>query len=501
MRALIVPIFAIFALNCSLAFAETKKPSKDAKPKTAPVQAKAVAPTPAAAPAEATKPTFVEEPIPAPQTISPMCTALLAGLKMATPSALQTDEAIREKRALELANGAAVAEQNQLVRIAQVTQMQTWERLMFLVARGAKEEALQMLRPNYYATMDSVKILMDIEKQLEGVTENSPEWIALRSKFEAASVPFGENYGLFNQTMQSLLSIQAGKGTNLNAIVAAVSTSDKNQMVLDLTSDTAKKTADYILKVLNLDNERKWLPNAPADTQPAFQDIQFQFRNNIFALIASLKQDNEEQTGLQSKWIRTVGFFADLYLNGTAKIHLPESARQVVLYFVGIAYDQIMQRRYLDKIQAVVSVARLADQQGNIVLTSDQTVMDLQIKTLREYLGTSTGNDLLITFARLAYHTESWAHLMAAVKAKADAEAGNESATGSKMYSVLLARMKDAETRAAAMNDLPYVYPENYPSQLRFALGNMALAIGGSTEFTQHIGWPLLHAAMRLVGI
>ncbi|MGZ6480487.1 MAG: hypothetical protein ACXWQE_14350, partial [Bdellovibrionales bacterium] len=220
-------------------------------------------------------------------------------------------------------------------------------------------------------------------------------------------------------------------------------------------------------------------------------------------------------------WRKFLHFAAEFYLATTDKMPIPEGLRKFALTVTGIAYDDLMLYRYLGAISSVVEVTRYSNAKGDMVIDTNPEKLDDAIRALMEKDALATGEDFLVTFARIAYHTDAWVELMNRVAAKAgvvpgtkapaaraklmsrvktivkgdddakddtkddakiagkDKKANDDSdddvtpapaGGGSAKWMNLYARMQKAEKRANALGALPYVFPPTVALHLRFAL-------------------------------
>lgn len=472
---------------------------------------------------------------PTPKPTAEVCDEVLALAKAASPLSEESLELIKKKRELELALVSEVEADYRLVRQTDVKGRQQWERLIFLLARGEYEEVLLMLRPHVYQLTDQYYELIDLAKNIQTAASesvpNAETLFSLRRQYETASASFGIVYGTYKVLWSTLESVKAGNGLKELEELPLVA-SGQGKLVFDLTSPVAQSTARRVLSILNVESERRWVPNVVGSAmdrpQPTLAEVQTLFRNNIYALIAMLSRDLEEQKRSQKSWVRVMHNVANFYLNLTSYEFIPERYRKVLLKMAGIAYDQLMLERHLDKIQAIVSVARAKTETGNLMINTSADIMDLQIRTLLEYDAVSVGDDLFITFARIGYHTDVWTNVVVAIESKAkgyasvssspdedqeeDLEIERQTEKPTKkvkkksnspkrgdpnQYAHLLKRVRTAEVRAQDLGPLPYAYNPSVSHELRLALTQLGYLVA-TEEGVRHFAWPWIQSLLGL---
>jgi hypothetical protein len=373
--------------------------------------------------------------------IEKACTELLSSLRFSAPSAEQSPSLLDEKRELENGITDAVDRSRGLNRATNIKGMQIFERGMSLLARGNVDELVTLIQPVRQIVQKNAKIIRDNKAKIEalGLNGNREEIATLEQEYQAASIPFGENYGTYVMFMSLVQSVAEGNGIGSGTNIPLQHRDGaENTVIFDLTSPAAVTAAKRVMGIVDPRVEMRWLPNMEAEVySPSVEELRTIFSNNIYALIAKLRRDLDEQKKDQRWWVKTIRLVADAYMNITSIDFIPEKYRKWVLRLTGIPYDQFMLERYLDKIQAVVEVARVHSKEGKVLLSTDQETMNLQIKTLLEFDSQAIGDDLLITFARIGYHTDTWVNLLKAVQAKAgplgavvDAKDGKEGKDG-----------------------------------------------------------------------
>lgn len=279
-------------------------------------------------------------------------------------------------------------------------------------------------------------------------------------------------------------------------------------MVYNLKTPAAISAARSVLAILNPEIETRWFASRKEIGRlPGQDELHTMFSHNIYALIAKLEKDLKDQREKNVWWRRLLNVGVDAWLNTTDRllpsftikgttIGVPESVRKFLLALAGIKYDQLMLQRHLPRIQEIVEVARVRTTDGNIVLLTDSERMELQLVKLQEFIANATGNDLLVTFARLNYHASTWTNLMRYVKAKAD-ETGGYSNT----YKDLYTRMQDAEKSRKSLGYLPYLSKVTNTDHLLFLSLQAAYSLGieeyTTGGFLSTHGWQLLQSIIH----
>ncbi len=233
-----------------------------------------------------------------------------------------------------------------------------------------------------------------------------------------------------------------------------------NSVVYALTTARAINAATQVLKLLNPQLEARWFLNSPPATPPpSLNEMSTMFNRNIYAMLAKLRRDWREQQKTEKGFRKVVNLLSDFYLNMTSYDYIPERYRRVLLKFAGIQYDRLMLERYLGKILKVVQVSRVRNDAGNLILMTTDEMLDLQYQTLREFSSNATGDDMLITFARLSFHSSTWSNIKNHVAKKTTLNnrvQGTLSTTN--IDKIFLDRMTAAEVRAGVLKGIPLIY-------------------------------------------
>ncbi len=406
-----------------------------------------------------------------------LCENLADNIKVTLPGEEEQLKLKELKRALELEIATLVDERRNVARDTQIHDAQVYERAMILLTRGDVRELIPLLTPYFRAVYDNYEILEETYTQLRKAKERKKldraEIAALEKKIQAASIPFGQNYGPFTALYNLLTTVAAGEGAGKRNEIALQRSNEKQRILLNLLSPLAVASAKRALGILNPRTENLWTPALDDDGDPIdLIEIKTMFVGNIHALLAKLQRDADEQKRARKIWKRALYHLANFYLNLSDQDFIPERYRQSILRILGIAYDQLMLERHLGKIQALVDISRNRSPDGEIVLSSDVETMELQLKSLLDFDATAVGNDLLITFARVGYHTEVWINLKAYVNKKVE-----ETSKTSTLYADLAQRMNEAEARAKELSTLPYMYKPAISHQLIFAGSQLAYLV------------------------
>ncbi len=426
------------------------------------------------------------------QAAEKTCEQLIADLAGISPEGKELERIRKTKNDLEQALADDVRAQYRLLGVSQMRAVQIYERVLFLLARGDTRELVPLLRPYFSNVYDNFKILRAVGKQITALKAEHPvkrtELAELEKRFVQASKPFGEYYGGFDAFSGLLQSVVDGKGVDDAADIASDGDDTGKNIHMNLTSQPAKAAAKRALNVLKPSADPQWLPHlAKEDAEPSLDEIRAMFKHNIHAVIAKLQKDQKDQQYTHNVWRKGVHYLANFYLTLTDRSFIPERYRKWLVRLTGIAYDQMMIERYLDKVQAIVDVARNRSSTGNIILSDDDETLQLQTRLLMELRATGVGEDLLTTFARLGYHTDSWVNLKKYVDKKAE-----ESKTATQAYVELAASMRDAEQRKAELGTLPFTYDPAARHQLIFVSIQLAW-LAGTEEWVRHFGIPWSH--------
>ncbi|MGE0527819.1 MAG: hypothetical protein AB7G93_17105 [Bdellovibrionales bacterium] len=415
------------------------------------------------------------------------CPAILAAMKAVAPDAAASAKLLEEKHDLEIRMGRMIAQRQGLSHQTRIRGTQIFERALSLLARGDASELAMLIQPISLVMLKNAKILRDTAVQIETLRATSTadrlELARLEEKFRGASVPFGENYGTYVMLMSLLASVVEGKGvSNSGPIPLQARGAETDPVIFDLTSAAARETAQAVQAILDPHVETTYLPNSAVSVySPSVDEFRGLFQNNIYALLAKLRHDLAEQQRDRRWWVRSIRVVADAYMNVTSAQIIPERYRKWILRVAGVPYDRFMLEKYLDRIQALVDVARVRAPDGNVVLSTDPTTLDLQIKTLFEFSTHGVGDDFLITFARIGYHTDVWSTLLTAVQKKGAGDANSA-------YTHLHQRMLNAQKRAMELPGLPYIYESTVTYKIVFASLQIIYLVGTEEAVRHWIG-------------
>jgi hypothetical protein len=331
------------------------------------------------------------------------------------------------------------------------------EYIGFLLARGNVEQILPLAREgaslvdsSYEALIDLGKYIVEMQRINNRSDEQSKALVDAELLFMAHSKVFGDNYGLVKYVMELLENVAAGKGVNdMGTLPMYDGQVAQDDVELDLTTETAKKTAKGVLKM--------WTWNGFSSTA----EIRNMFANNHYALKSKLEKDIQDLKRMNSWWRRGMNTWAQVLIGASDKIpFVPEKYRQIALRLLGLQADQFMKDLYTGKIQELVGISRAIAPDGRIVLVNDKATIDKLLKTVEDMAAASIGNDLLTTYARTRYFANSWSHLLKAARARA-----KEDST----YQHLVTKLEAAEKARTSAGDLPYLYEPDRKQELTLA--------------------------------
>lgn len=425
------------------------------------------------------------------------CQALVTQLTHFTLNSDNLAKLREEKVAVDAALAEDIRNQYQLYSVTEMRAIKTYERVLLLLARGDTRELVPLLRPvfgavyrNYHAMRGS---LNEQDKLRADTSEEGKKKLAEeKARFIAAAKPFGENYGSFINFKRLLTKVSIS--TEENPVADAADAAElagvpaDAKILLNLNSKRARDAAKSALEILTSETEQQWLVSSTKRV-PSDRAVSIMYTHNMDAILAYQKKHLDEQRNSRNLFLKGVQHIANFYMNLTDRTWVPERYRAVILRLLGVAYNQVMLERHLDKIQAVIDVTRIVSPNGNIVLTNDEESMELQIITLREMRAATIGNDFLKTFAALGWRSREWMALRSYVKAKAE-----ETKTDTTFYVDLLADMVDAENSRKHMKELPFTYEPAVRHELILATTQLAWIVG-QEEFWRRWGAQWVHNA------
>lgn len=376
------------------------------------------------------------------------------------------------------------------LRPTQVRGLVRFERILFLLARGDSDELLGLVRSSANEGRSSYEDLTELAPEidkLQKVTnpteEQQVQLTELEVKFLAQSRIFGESYGLVKSAMELLESVSKAQGIpDLNGIIpthgmkapelGSKEKKDEPKTILDLSTPQAVTAATRVLAILK--DNKSW----------SIDDFRTMFKNNKYTLRSKLERDLDELVGMQRLWRRASHVIAQVIMTGTNKIpFLPEKYRHLLMALMGMRVNQFMMDLHLSDIQAVVKVGRVRSSDGKLVLLRDESTLNLQIQTLMDIDATTSNDDLLITFARLQYHKDSWNNIFLEVERK------SKNSDEPVAYKHLHKRMESAQIAAEKLGPLPYIHEPALDRQVQLLIAQTAYLIA-TEEGVRHFVWP-----------
>ncbi len=402
---------------------------------------------------------------------------------------LFTDEQIDHTtyiRQLEASIDRQTRSSNQPLRPTQIRGSVKFETALFFLAGGKSEQLVGLIRTPANNLDSAYHDLIELAKRIEPLhktdvfaltDEQARQLVELEVQFMVASQQFGEDYGFVKNMIELLQSVAAGQGVPAMALFPThtFTSEQKPRVVLDLTTPRAKEAAARTLNIIK------------SNGLPEVQKIREMFLNNKYALRAKLERDEAELKSMNRIWRKAANAVAQALMTTTEKIpYLPEKVRVLLMRAAGMQVKQFMFNFYLGRIQDIISVTRVRTDDGKIALLNDEPMISEQILELNEAAASGIGEDLLITFARLPYHRESWLNLLTEVekRAKVDGPAGQEAKH-------LLARMTAARDAARKLGDVPYVHEPAKGQELQLLVAQGAYLLI-TEEATRHWLWPFL---------
>ncbi len=358
-----------------------------------------------------------------------------------------------------------------------------FEQVMFYLAQGNSNEIVPLIRTAATLVDGAHQELVSLAKEISVLHKNeklddkqAASLVNAELRFLSASQIFGDNYGFVKNTVLLLESVANGKGVPDMSGMVTYSGTDAQmtdaQVILDLSGEASIETAKEVLDFV-------WRWNGFADAT----QLRAMFANNRYALRAKLERDVTELRSIKRLWRRASYFWAQVLMSGTDKIpYLPEKYRQLALRLAGLQANQFMKDLYLGHIQSLVDISRRRTPDGKLVVINDARTQDVIAKAVRDRISATVANDLLTTYSRLGYFTESWQQLKAVIKAKAAKDPS---------YQRLLNKIEAADKAGASAGDMPYLHRPNNGQELQLLLAQTAYLIG-TEEGVRHWIYPFV---------
>ncbi|MGE4131919.1 MAG: hypothetical protein AB7F86_09790, partial [Bdellovibrionales bacterium] len=317
-----------------------------------------------------------------------------------------------------------------------------------------------------------VRLSVEIAKLREKFKEDPTSHEALvkaELEFLTESRNFGENYGFVKNALILLESVAAGQG--VPDMVGLVTHSGKKALVShDFSGDAAVAAAKDVLSVV-------WRAASAADVDA----LRNMFASNRYALRAKLERDLRELNKIHRKVNRFAYFLAKGWAAGTQKI--PEKYRHMLLRLMGMKTDSFMRDFYFGHIQELVNITRRRTADGKLIVIQDPEAIETLVRAVRERVAEfRTTNDLLITYARISFFSDSWRQLRQAVEAKK-----NEDPTYATLYKKIVA----AEKAAVRAGEIPYVYTPDNSQEIQLVIAQLTYALATEEAVRQWL-WPTI---------
>lgn len=366
-----------------------------------------------------------------------------------------------------------------------------YETALFNLAGGKSQQVIDMVKSAANSLETSYKRLNELAPKIKELHKAAQlpegkraELSELEAEFMAHSQAFGENYGYVKNTILLLESVAAAKGVPESDLFSThtPSTPATSVVVMDLTAARSVAKAQKALAIIK------------ASGLPDVAKMKEMFMNNKYALRAKLERDLAELEKWNKPHRRAGMAMAFAVMAGTEYLpKISEKMRVHIMQGLGLQVRRFMFNLYLGQIQDIVNVARVRTPDGKLVLLSDDATMREQIRELNEAATQSIGEDLLITFARIVYHRDSWNNIMEAVKRMSE----EKTHSGQEMK-LLYNRLTAARETAIKLGDMAYVHEPNDAFELQLLVAKAGW-IAGTTAAVKYGVMPAASGTMSLV--
>lgn len=318
-------------------------------------------------------------------------------------------------------------------------------RRVFAQDEAIFENLISMLASNYMPSKiarqmaqyvdPEVNAAIETEIQLRKIHETPvADRGPLLEQYQAASKKLGWSRRRYALVMGTLSSIASGRGLLDSAHAPEIGESEElgeNQgpkstvakMVYDLTNARVVARAKKVIELLDHQNMQRGLmalneTETGADANrlvyPSLAVVNTIYEHNLYAKLADSQHELSEQE-YESKPLVWLGqFISDAAVNGSVSVTsmLPASVGRSVRTLIGIGNRDSVLTRYLPDIIDIIRITRVMDSKGNLVISTDNEYLDLQLQRLFENNASTPNNELLTTLARLTWHTKILAHIL-----------------------------------------------------------------------------------------
>ncbi len=214
---------------------------------------------------------------------------------------------------------------------------------------------------------------------------------------------------------------------------------------------------------------------------PSLQMVEKVYNNDLYAVLANAKQGLRQQNYTDRPLVWITQFASDwvvnnIAMNGTAKF-IPPGFRRFVRFITGVGNNHSMLSRYLPDLLRFIRVTRFVNGKGDLVISTHDYFVDLQVKKLFDSSAASFNDEELVTLLRLDWFSDVTKNIVAY-------------AAKNPIY---LERIEKAKQRAQKLGPINFVSPQTRAVAVRFAL----MSIGWSTIFYKagaqvYANWPLI---------
>ena len=335
-------------------------------------------------------------------------------LKAVSPAPEETDSYLESIENGEDALEQSDAKRGTLSKRYYILGNQIFEGMLMDFASGISAGAIadrvrQYVEPAMKALDDSMYSAREFHNlsKARGPRNEAAMQLALDG-YVSASKRFGRAYSYFDMIMQTLESLAMKRGILDVKTIHEEENGNGSVMVYNLINDRIAKDAQKVLSILDKDSRRKFLPNAPVISYdgknipyPSLAVARFVFGNNVYARIENQKWKQSLQDYSSRPWVYVGQLLANIGNGIYGNKRLPPRVRDLLRTLSGLGDADYKATQYLGKLIDILAVTRFKDQSGNLVISSSDYLLNLQIDRLTEGQASGVADEMIETLVQV----------------------------------------------------------------------------------------------------
>ena len=383
---------------------------------------------------------------------------LKSWLKSASPAADETEKYLNLIAQGEAELQQKIDGQGALGSRFYIKGNQIFERMLMDFASGVNAGRIAgylatYVDPTVNAARDTMNAARAVHRISKAEREANPAlYQQTLDVYKKNSERLGELVSYFQMIMQTLESLAMQRGVLDVATIAQNTNGQSAVMVYDLSNARVATTAQNVIKYLDQSGRQKFLPNAPKLKTDAGRDIPYPtlavvktiYGNNVYAKLANQRWKMYQQNYASRPWVWVGQVLADIGARVYGNEHIPPGLRNILRTLSGLGNTDSKSTRYMDKLVDLVQITRFADQKGNIVISSSDYLLNLQIDKLEEGEASGVADEMLEMLVQTTLSRRVLDQLVLALAKRANVK-----------LATLPSKMAAAQAKAIAMAAAP----------------------------------------------